>query len=99
MRSIGGELRELAQSQNWSNREALALMVYNNHPNGQLVTFAESGHSIFNEESEAFFSTLRDFVHTLSPIEAEAMGAYQRELGSWREALKEPFQRIENRER
>jgi len=57
-----------------------------NHPNGRLVTFEHAGHSIYNEEPEAFFSTLGDFVRDLPPVEAEALERFQTELGAWREA-------------
>lgn len=63
-------------------REALAA----NHPNGRMVTFPGSGHSIFNEEPDAFFETLRDFLRGLGPVDDAALARFQADLGVWREA-------------
>jgi proline iminopeptidase len=57
-----------------------------NHPHARLVTFEHAGHSIYDEEPEAFFSTLGEFVRSLSPVDAEAMEHFRTELGAWREA-------------
>ncbi len=39
-----------------------------NHPNAQYILFENSGHSIYNEESELFFSILEEFVIKLKPV-------------------------------
>ena len=69
----------------WGPEKRTALAA--NHPNGRMVTFEKAGHSIFNEDPEAFFTTLRDFVQDLSPADAAAMATYQTELEVWRDAL------------
>ncbi|UCG87490.1 MAG: alpha/beta fold hydrolase [Gemmatimonadota bacterium] len=57
-----------------------------NHPNGRMVIFEHAGHSIFNEDPEGFFGTLRDFVEGLTLVEPEAMATFKAELDVWREA-------------
>jgi len=57
-----------------------------NHPNGRLVTFEEAGHSIFNEDTEGFFSTLQEFIRGLTPPDPGAMVAFQASLEGVREA-------------
>ena len=69
----------------WGPEKRTALAA--NHPNGEMVTFPNSGHSIFNEEPDAFFSTLEDFIEGLTPPDPPALASFRQELDAWREAL------------
>lgn len=42
-----------------------------NHPNAEFKLFENSGHTIFSEEPELFFSTLEEFTNSLKPISEE----------------------------
>jgi proline iminopeptidase len=68
----------------WGPEKRLALAA--NHPNSRLVTFEHAGHSIFNEDPEGFFDTLKDFVEGLTPVGTEALAVFMAELVEWREA-------------
>lgn len=52
-----------------------------NHPNAQFMMFEKSGHTIFSEEPELFFSTLQDFTEALKPIP-------ESEIANWKEHAK-----------
>ncbi len=60
-----------------------------NHPRARVVTIADAGHAIFNENPERFFSELENFVRNLAPISAPALAMYQRDLAAWRRAWQE----------
>ena len=68
----------------WGPEKRAALA--HNHPNGKLVVFEEAGHNIFDEDPEGFFSTLQEFVKGLTPPDAEALAAFDRELEGLRES-------------
>ena len=55
----------------WSEKKAG--IISKNHPNAKLVMFENSGHNIYNEEPELFFSTLKSFIKTLSPVSEDAV--------------------------
>jgi proline iminopeptidase len=57
-----------------------------NHPNGRMVVFQEAAHSIYNEDTEGFFTTLEEFVRGLSPVDARGLEVFQEDLARWREA-------------
>ena len=69
----------------WGPEKRAALAA--NHPNGTLITFEHAGHSIYNEDPDAFFSTLRDFTQGLSPVDPGALSTFRAELKIWRDAL------------
>lgn len=54
--------------------------LHRNHPNAKLVIFKESGHSIFEDEPEAFFKELRRFLDNLPEIADE-------DIANWKEYL------------
>jgi len=62
-----------------------------NHPNARLVMFEASAHSPFEDEPEAFFPVLKDFVTTLSPVPAEKIDSWKNALAKWREDRKDPL--------
>jgi len=68
----------------WGPEKATAFAA--NHPNGRLVMFEHAGHSIYNEDPEAFFRTLREFIENLETPDSEALSSYSQELAEWREA-------------
>lgn len=68
----------------WGPEKKAALAA--NHPNGRMVIFEHAGHSIFDEDPEGFFSTLRDFVAGITQAESDNMARFKAELDAWREA-------------
>ncbi|UCD23109.1 MAG: alpha/beta fold hydrolase [Gemmatimonadota bacterium] len=56
-----------------------------NHPNGRLVTFERAGHSIHNEDTDGFFTTLRDFVEGLAPVDAADLAQFRASLQLWQD--------------
>jgi pimeloyl-ACP methyl ester carboxylesterase len=57
-----------------------------NHPGARLVTIDNAGHTIFNENPDAFFNELETFVRNLAPVSAQALALYQKDLADWRSA-------------
>lgn len=68
----------------WGPEKRTALAA--NHPNGRMVVFEHAGHSIFDEDPEGFFATLRDFVQGLEPVDPAALARFKAALQEWREA-------------
>jgi tetratricopeptide (TPR) repeat protein len=68
----------------WGPEKRLALA--ENHPNAKMLTFEEAGHSIFNEDTEGFFTALQGFLQGLGPVDPQALVAFKAELETWREA-------------
>jgi proline iminopeptidase len=68
----------------WGPEKKAALAA--NHPNGRMVTFERAGHSIFDEDPEVFFSTLREFVQGIKPVDPEDMARFKAKLDEWRKA-------------
>jgi len=68
----------------WGPEKKAALAA--NHPNGRMVIFAHAGHSIFDEDPEGFFSTLREFIDGITQAESGNMARFKAELDTWREA-------------
>jgi proline iminopeptidase len=68
----------------WGREKRTALAA--NHPNGRMVTFEQAGHSIFDEDPEGFFSTLREFVQGITPVEPQALARFEAGLEEWRKA-------------
>ena len=52
-------------------KEYKANILKKNHPNAQFVFFENSGHNIFSDEPNLFFSTLKEFVTSLNPISSK----------------------------
>lgn len=51
-----------------------------NHPNAEFVKFENSGHSIYSEEPELFFSSLKEFVSSLKPIPEEEIDHWKTQV-------------------
>lgn len=54
-----------------------------NHPNAEMVVFANAGHGIYDEEPEKFFSVLKDFIKNLPKVSEDDVSAYKATLGTW----------------
>lgn len=65
-----------------------------NHPNAQFVLFENSGHNIFYDESDLFFSTLKKFVKRLKPASDEKIDEWKKQ--SYK--LLSPQEKLFNRE-
>ncbi len=63
-------------------------ILHQNHPNGRLVTFEESAHNPFDDEPEAFFTTLKDFIVNLPEVPSEKFDQWKAYLTKWREERK-----------
>jgi proline iminopeptidase len=68
----------------WGPEKKAALAA--NHPNGRMVIFEHAGHSIFDEDPEGFFSTLREFIEGITPVDPEDIARFKSGLDEWREA-------------
>jgi proline-specific peptidase len=63
----------------WSENKAQIFK--QNHPNAQFVMFENSGHSIYCDEPELFFSTLKEFAINLSPAPEENLNKWKMQAG------------------
>ncbi len=54
-----------------------------NHPNAEMVVFANAGHGIYDEEPEKFFPVLKDFIKNLPDVPDDEIAAYKATLGTW----------------
>jgi proline iminopeptidase len=54
-----------------------------NHPNAEMVMFENSGHGIYDEEPEKFFSVLKGFIKNLPEVSENDVSAYKATLGTW----------------
>ncbi len=55
-----------------------------NHPRARMVVIEAAGHSIYNENPDAFFSELERFITALPPVANSDIDAYHRHLTQWR---------------
>ncbi len=58
-------------------------IIAKNHPGAKLVLFENAGHGIYDEETDQFFSTLRDFLARLPEIKTDAVADYRAYLAEW----------------
>jgi len=58
-------------------------IIANNHPGAKLVLFENAGHGIYDEETEAFFSVLKDFMLKRRAAEALDVAPYRAYLADW----------------
>jgi len=68
--------------------------LHENHPNARLVVFKESAHSIFEDEPEAFFVELRQFLSGLAEISDEEVAQWKQYLAQWEKEKHEKWQEI-----
>ncbi len=67
---------------------------HKNHPNAKLIIFNESAHSIFEDEPEAFFKELRQFLSGLADVSDEAINNWKQYLTEYQKAKWEKWQNI-----
>lgn len=53
-----------------------------NHPKAEFVLFEHSGHNIFYDESELFFTSLRSFIKGLKPVTGDDINNWTRQIKS-----------------
>jgi proline iminopeptidase len=58
-------------------------IIAKNHPGAKLVLFENAGHGIYDEETDLFFATLKDFLVRLPGIKAPDIAAYRAYLTEW----------------
>ncbi|MDR2127127.1 MAG: alpha/beta fold hydrolase [Prevotellaceae bacterium] len=59
----------------WSAEKASIFKA--NHPNAQFVLFEQSGHNTYREEPDLFFSTLKNFIQSLKPVQNEKIDTWK----------------------
>ncbi len=62
---------------------------HKNHPNARLVIFKESAHSVFEDEPEAFFTEVRQFLSGLAKISDEALVSWKEHLARYEKEKRE----------
>jgi proline iminopeptidase len=67
---------------------------HKNHPDAKLVIFKESAHSVFEDEPEAFFAELRQFLCQLPEISDEALVKWKEHLAQYEKEKSEKWQKI-----
>lgn len=67
---------------------------HKNHPNARLVIFEQSAHSIFEDEPEAFFRELQQFLSELPEISDEALLKWKNHLVQNEKKNQEKWQKI-----
>nr|WP_321356298.1 alpha/beta hydrolase [uncultured Draconibacterium sp.] len=55
-------------------------IIRKNHPNAEFVLFEKSGHNIYYDEPDLFFSTLKNFVKHLQPATANEIGEWKKQV-------------------
>lgn len=60
-------------------KEYKANIFRKNHPNAQFMFFENSGHSIYRDEPELFFATLKEFATTLKPVSRDEINNWQKQ--------------------
>jgi proline iminopeptidase len=51
-----------------------------NHPNAKLVIFENSAHTIYNEETELFFVTIKEFIKDLKPTSSDSISNWKQDI-------------------
>jgi proline iminopeptidase len=69
----------------WSEQKKDMLKA--NHPRSRMVVFENAAHGIYDEETEKFFSVLRDFVTTLSPVDQNNLEVFRGKIAEWDKML------------
>jgi len=66
-------------------------ILHKNHPGSRLVMFEYSSHSPFEDEPEAFFPALREFVKGLPKVSAAQVAAWKQDLAEWKKRQEASF--------
>lgn len=64
--------------------DAKPTILSRNHPNARLVQIEDAGHSIYDENPDAFFGELEAFVRGLPPVDPARIESYKQRLTAWR---------------
>lgn len=64
--------------------EAKPTILSRNHPNARMVVIEAAGHSIYNENPDAFFAELEAFLRDLPPVDPAQIETFQEQLAGWR---------------
>ncbi|UCC71640.1 MAG: alpha/beta fold hydrolase [Gemmatimonadota bacterium] len=64
--------------------EAKSTILSRNHPNARMVVVEHAGHSIYDENPDAFFAELEKFVRDLPLVDRVEMEAFEEHLVAWR---------------
>jgi proline iminopeptidase len=59
------------------------MILSRNHPNARMIVIEGAGHSIYDENPDAFFSALEDFVLNLPAVAGSDIEAYQQHVAIW----------------
>ena len=70
----------------WSEKKKDILK--GNHPNGRMVVFENAAHGIYDEDPDAFFGVLKEFIKGLPRVDGEALVRYRTFLAGWVAAMK-----------
>jgi proline iminopeptidase len=68
----------------WGKKKPMILS--RNHPHARMLVIEGAGHSIFDENPEAFFGELESFVRGIETVTAAEITEYRRHLEAWRSA-------------
>ncbi len=61
-------------------------LLLDNHPGAELIVFERAGHGIYDEDTDAFFTTLRRFLRRLPRVPQRRLAAWQEYLADWNQA-------------
>ncbi len=64
--------------------DAKPTVLSRNHPNARMVQIEGAGHSIYDENPDAFFGQLEAFVRGLKPVDPASIERYRGHLTAWR---------------
>ncbi|UCF18233.1 MAG: alpha/beta fold hydrolase [Gemmatimonadota bacterium] len=64
--------------------EAKPMILSRNHPNARMVVIEQAGHSIYDENPEAFFAQLESFLRGLTAVDITQIESFREHLADWR---------------
>lgn len=64
--------------------DAKPTILSRNHPNARLVQIEAAGHSIYDENPDAFFGQFEAFVRGLKPVDPASLERFRAHLRAWR---------------
>jgi len=70
----------------WSEKKKDILK--GNHPNGRMVVFEKAAHGVYDEDPDAFFRALKEFIKGLHRVDGTALASYRTFLDGWVAAMK-----------
>lgn len=70
----------------WSEKKKEVLKA--NHPQARMAIFEEAAHGIYDEETEPFFSVLRDFITSLASVKQADLETFKAQCAEWDRRLR-----------